>query len=347
MTATLEHPVNADPVVSVDCVPGTVNAGCACRQASHVHGERNCYVIDRCRGAACREAIRVYEQHRRRQRAYGRHAYADAAPAVEHVRSLMAAGLGWKRIAEKAGVASSSVYPLLYGRPDRNGGRPRTKARKATVDALLAVPMPGLDDFGGGHVIDGTGTRRRLQALVAIGWAKSRLADRLGWLPGNLGRLIEGSAMVTVATARAVRALYDELWSTAPETPTRYDRASVSRARRLAAARGWQPPMAWDDDTIDEPEVDLDETESATDLDEIAIERAIAGDRATLTADERLEAIRRMHRAGLTDRQIGARLGAAASAIADTRRRKGISSGARAEKRRSDMPSLCDLEASA
>jgi DNA-binding CsgD family transcriptional regulator len=47
----------------------------------------------------------------------------------------------------------------------------------------------------------------------------------------------------------------------------------------------------------------------ATDVDEIAVERAVAGERLTLTLRERGLAIDRLTRAGLSARQIGLRLG--------------------------------------
>lgn len=99
---------------------------------------------------------------------------------------------------------------------------------------------------------DATGTVRRLQALSAVGWSRSRLARRLGMSPRNMSRLIRGSR-VRFETARAVRGLYDELWATAPPAGTRGDSISAARARNVAERSGWPPPMAWDDDLIDDP----------------------------------------------------------------------------------------------
>jgi hypothetical protein len=59
---------------------------------------------------------------------------------------------------------------------------------------------------------------------------------------------------VRVATAHAVRQLYDELWD-APPPCGPYKSAASARARRAAAARGWPPPAAWDDQSIDNPAV--------------------------------------------------------------------------------------------
>jgi hypothetical protein len=55
-----------------------------------------------------------------------------------------------------------------------------------------------------------------------------------------------------VRVARAVRALYDELWRADPREHG-VDNQAYSRTRNHAAAHGWAPVGAWDDDTIDDP----------------------------------------------------------------------------------------------
>jgi hypothetical protein len=101
-------------------------------------------------------------------------------------------------------------------------------------------------------LVDGAGTRRRLQALIARGWSKRKLALRLGMKPSNFGITFVGRR-VRASTARAVRVLYDELWDVAPPEATHGDRIAASRARRYARTQGYAPPLAWDDDTIDDP----------------------------------------------------------------------------------------------
>lgn len=116
--------------------------------------------------------------------------------------------------------------------------------------ALLAVE-PTLDNMGDRVPVDGTGTRRRLQALVAKGWTQSELARRLHMDKANLPKTI-ASNLVHARTVRAVNALYDELWQADPTThgiPAHL----VEAARRKAATNGWAPVGAWDDDTIDNP----------------------------------------------------------------------------------------------
>ena len=64
-------------------------------------------------------------------------------------------------------------------------------------------------------LLDACGTRRRLQALVAIGYPKAQLARRLRLGPVQFKTLLRRDK-VTAATARAVQALYDDLWDQPP-----------------------------------------------------------------------------------------------------------------------------------
>jgi DNA-binding CsgD family transcriptional regulator len=213
------------------------------------HGRAK-YVVEKCKCEVCRTDARAYERNRRRQRAYGRAAYVDAEPARQHVRALQAAGIGWKRVAKLAGLDHSVLFKLLYG-DQKRFGRPSKRIRPATEAKILSV-RADLDNFGSKALVDATGARRRLQALVAIGWSQSKLGARLGITPNNFTATMKYDRL-RVDTVRAVRALYEELWDKPPIATTHREKIAFSRSVRTAAQRGWAPPMAWDDDTIDDP----------------------------------------------------------------------------------------------
>lgn len=205
-----------------------------------------------CHCTRCRAASRAEDNRRTRLIAYGQwEPFVDAGPAREHIRMLSASGIGGKRVAKLAGIGAGTLSQILYGGP---GGRPPTRRiRPETAAAILAVrPAPEL--FPSRVAVDPAGTRRRLQALIAIGWSQAKLAGRLGQEKANFGRLLHRRSPVTAATARAVRLLYDELWNQPPPEDSAWDKRSVSRARDYARARGWVPPGAWDDDRIDAPD---------------------------------------------------------------------------------------------
>lgn len=216
------------------------------------HGTIAGYKVDGCKCGDCMKAHRDYANYRHRQIAYGRwHPFVAAGPIRDHVNSLQASGLGWKRIAYLADLSTSTVWKLLYGDPHRNMA-PSKRVRRETAEKLLSVST-SLDVLGGASTVDSTGTRRRIQALIAIGWSQRRLAERIGMAPNNFARVLHHSKQVQASTARAVRDLYEELWSAPPPLRNRQDQIAVARARSYASARGWVPPLAWDDETIDDP----------------------------------------------------------------------------------------------
>lgn len=239
-------------------------------QATSPHGTRaryvgGCHDCEPCR-AANREWARTYARQRV-QRAHGAlpPAFVDAEPARRHVRALMAAGMGRRTVVARSGVATSVVSNLLYGRPGR---RPSKRISPGTEAKLMAVALVHADHA----CIDATGSLRRLRALVTIGWSQRQLAERLGMSEANFSMLMRQD-QVTAIKARRIRALYEELWDQLPPTGTRYAAAAVTRAQRMAREAGWAPPMAWDDDAIDDPtaEPDIGERGSTVlDLDEVA-----------------------------------------------------------------------------
>lgn len=148
-------------------------------------------------------------------------------------------------------------------------------------------------------IVDATGTRRRLQALGAIGWSKTELGAKVG-VTGMAVNQWRTRDRVQVATAQRVAALYAEL-SDIPGTN--------ERSRQYAARAGWVPPIGWDDDTIDDPTAQPF-AEQVDAVDEVAIHRAMRGDNSIqLSRAERLEAVRLLTTQGLSSAEIATRLG--------------------------------------
>lgn len=94
--------------------------------------------------------------------------------------------------------------------------------------------------------VDATGTRRRVQALAAIGWSVMEQARQLGVAEMAIrGILAKTSIWASTATRHA--ALYDRLIALPPPTGR-----GPTAARTHAAKHGWAPPSAWFD--IDDPD---------------------------------------------------------------------------------------------
>lgn len=117
--------------------------------------------------------------------------------------------------------------------------------------------------------IDATGTRRRMQALNAIGYPIRELGQMLGWA-GNPGTLLWSDRQVHRVTATRVTDLYERLSGTPGPS---------QRSRQAAARAGYAPPHAWEYVDIDDPEATPDLGTSEDDIvDEEAIKRVVAGD---------------------------------------------------------------------
>ncbi|OLZ72531.1 hypothetical protein AVW11_03825 [Streptomyces amritsarensis] len=170
----------------------------------------------------------------------------DAEPARRHIRALMAAGVSADRAAHHAGLKRCDVTDLLYsikGRP------PSRRIRETKAQKILAVEARNVVT---GRV-NATGTRRRIQALMAMGWPQVHLAAQIPCHDRYVSEIVRCQDGVLSRTAHRVATAYDRLWNQDPvQHGVPADRANY--VRRLAARRGWPPPAAWDDDVIDDPQ---------------------------------------------------------------------------------------------
>lgn len=223
---------------------------CDCKRVRHTHGDYVMYAIHKCRCDMCREEAISRARDRRKNQLYGRYHLTDAEPARQHIRGLMAQGMGWKRVARAAGLSPSSVYPILWAQDTKSRKRPLRKQINKEMEAkILAVTI----DLADHMVIDNLGSLRRLRALVAMGWSQNRLAKIFGMQPMNFGDVINGrNEGITVKTAKRIDKVFTDLWNKTPDAATRFEQAGITRAKREATAKGWVTAAAWDD--IDDPD---------------------------------------------------------------------------------------------
>lgn len=95
--------------------------------------------------------------------------------------------------------------------------------------------------------VDATGARRRLRALHCLGWTEHLLAEVSTRPWAELAPALSGTSVTAEVHEEIVR-LFDALSMQIPE-----DSPDVASTRELARASRWAPPLAWDDDTIDNP----------------------------------------------------------------------------------------------
>jgi len=158
--------------------------------------------------------------------------------------------------------------------------------------------------------VDATGTRRRLRALVAAGWPNVTLAAEMGYPKAVFSCLLaDGQGLVAAVTARRVQELFTRLQLATPP-----DIAALRRSRLRGCRHGWPPPLAWDEDSIDDPDT----------------QPHVGGreDFADIVADHRY--------LGRDDREIARRLGLKLDTLQARLRRAGIP--------RSDLPGFPNCE---
>ena len=279
-------------------------------RAEHRHGTYACYVLDTCRCLPCAGANSTYERDRKKRNAYGRSNLVDAQPVREHVAALMAAGVGLKRTVELSGVPQGALWKLMYGKRRPNGdAAPSRRVTKATAERILALDPANPALLADGAPIPSVGASRRLQALSCLGWSISRLSTESGIDRQVLDKALRGEG-ITAGHVRAIAALYEQIWDRPPPEAHHRERIAAARARNRARAAGWAPPLAWDDDSIDDPAAAADSGDVEDQVDDVAVERAANGDRTVaLNPAEVAAAVATCNARGLTDWQTGALLG--------------------------------------
>jgi hypothetical protein len=193
--------------------------------------------IPGCKCQPCRNAKNKADSMRALANLSGRPVRVPAAPVAAHVRALLDAGMGWVRITRAAHSSSCTLARILNG---------QELIRRTAAERILAVkyrPAPG-------RTVNATGTRRRIQALMAIGHTITGIAAESGVDHSVIHDILNGAANVRGVTYDRIAAAYDWL-AGGPPADVRPSAATVSRKR--AAREGWAPPIAWDDDRIDDP----------------------------------------------------------------------------------------------
>jgi hypothetical protein len=176
--------------------------------------------------------------------------------------------------------------------------------RKAANDHTQRLKLRG--EYGKRHV-DATGTRRRVQALAAIGWSHANVSRYIGWEGTFLAQAMRTRGKVHVDTAAAVRKAYDDLSMKLPPQTTTSERMSVARTLKLAERQGWLPPLSYDDGRIDDPDYRPhagSNRRHRDDVDDAVVLRVLSGERLDTTPAERAEVVRRWLASGRSERQL-------------------------------------------
>lgn len=170
----------------------------------------------------------------------------DATQTRHHLERLTALGWTYQQIAAATGLDSTTMSVIRSGRYQR--------VARNTAVTILAIRLDQKPPIPRG-LTEATGTRRRLQALMVLGYPLPDVARLTGVSYNSLHQTAAGMwASVRTPTADKVKAVYRRL-SLTPAPPTQY----AEYARNEAMANGWYGPMAWND--IDDPSCLPDPTE--------------------------------------------------------------------------------------
>lgn len=204
---------------------------------------------------------------------------------------MMNAGMVASAIADATGIGEHTVSNWLAKL--RAGKTFKLGAQACSLLVTAKVPENGM--------VGTTVPRRMLQALARIGWSCDELTRRIR---AN-GRTIGTNTLHAIRSGRTQRV---RAW-VANEITALYRDLEITpgpskQTVRLAVANGWAGTLAWDEDTILDPNarpVGTRDLHQATgdEIDEAAVLRRMAGDKQVyLTKADRAEVVRRMRAAG-------------------------------------------------
>ncbi|MGV9891677.1 helix-turn-helix domain-containing protein [Streptomyces sp. NPDC003395] len=288
------------------------------------HGTSNRYAYG-CRCKPCTKAATRADTQRKLDRLAGRPRQVPAAPAAEHVKRLLGRGLTPSQVARECGLEPSTIRRLV------NGQKEMLASNAAKV---LSVPLDVRVSLGD---VLAVGATRRIRALYALGHFNWQIAQEAGISKHAVSALAAGLwATIKVSADDGIRTAYDRLSMLT---------GTSAKTRLLAEREGWAPPLAWDDDAIDDPAAvpQVDAEPVAPAQGENVLERWLMGESVVLGAEHRDAALLHLFEwSSLSSQEIADRLEmskAAAEAVWFRAKRK-----ARAEGRREPWRRVWDAE---
>lgn len=212
------------------------------------------------------------------------------------------------RLGEEAWAALTTIPPksLATATGMRRGTILKLRSRTAGPNSivLLATRTAVLTSYR--QAATPIGLARRLQAVTAMGWSMSVVAEGTPFTMDAYKRVRRGTSRMFVQheLGECIIAAYEK-YGMKPAPDSR----SSARTRKWAEAKGWRTALAWDDDTIDDPNARADGgitlAWDPAGYDESRVERRINGDRSIrLHKGESVEVVRRMLADGRTQNEI-------------------------------------------
>lgn len=154
------------------------------------HGKRASYIAG-CRCMLCRAANSRYSCERAAAQRKGDYRGLVPADKVrEYLHALSKKGVGYKSVADAAGVSKTILARVLWGK--------RLHVRANTERAVLAITAEAI---AGGALVPASRVWKKLDRLIDMGYSKSQLAR---WMGYKRPALQINRRQVTAATAAKV-----------------------------------------------------------------------------------------------------------------------------------------------
>lgn len=233
-----------------------IKRDCQHKRVHHQHGTLAAYKTDRCRCPDCRStntrAVKAQRAGIRSKDLNGLRRNVPAEQARNIVRALRNAGYGHRQIA-KAGQFGTTrrVQNIMVEPPDPKAYTTVSPETLHKCERAHFVLTHSNQPRSGWHSVDGTGTRRRFQALATLGYSRDRIADMTGTSPSTVAAIQAGErTRVANATAdAAVKALRHALTVAPPQG------LGPEITRRKAQENRYVPAAAWEEDAaMDDPD---------------------------------------------------------------------------------------------
>lgn len=232
---------------------------------------------------------RQHKQYLARAHAMGGSTTVDAAPYAKLIRDTHAQ-MSYCAMGRHLGVSHSYLRSVAVGKIKRIGIE-----SAETLSALSKKHTP----VDTSHV-NSLGTMRRLQALHALGYTWRSLSIETGYSLTGLKSVVYGKwTVIEARNAESVRLAYERLSMRLPTSDDPHGKSAIGAARNSARARGWMPPLAWDD--IDRDEAPM--TGQHDGHDPVVVDRILAGDMSlarVATKAEKIAVVSRWRAEGRT-----------------------------------------------
>ncbi len=218
------------------------------REAPH-HRNLTCYTRYNCRRPECVERKNAWARERQRAIREGTwQPRVDATPVRQHIQTLIAQGVTIGAIAASVGVERDNIVDFTHKR------RPGRGLRHTTSPELAAKILALTPDTISNGRVDATGTHRRIQALVAIGWPLLHIARQIGMNEQRPEQILR-TQRVYVTTRDQISDGYERVAQMRPEDHA-VPKHKARHSRDRAKANRWPTPAYWADrmDVIDDPD---------------------------------------------------------------------------------------------